>query len=76
LYYFNLHNVSSKFLFDSPATGGRIFIVVNLSAKQTLDRIIGGEKVVRNNYSTPELIKKYEFANLYLMNKIINEEEN
>jgi hypothetical protein len=70
LYYFNLHNVSSKFLFDSPATGGRIFIVVNLPAKQTLGRIIGNEKVVKDNYSTPRLIKKYEFANLYVMNRI------
>jgi len=70
LYYFNLHNVSTKVLFDSPATGDRIFIVVNLSEKQTLKYLFRKYGVMATNYSTPRLVKKYEFANLYVMNRI------
>jgi len=64
-YYFDVYQVSSKYLSSDLDSSHRILVLVNESHHQTLRGILDKAGLLKTSLSVPQVIQRYESATLY-----------
>lgn len=69
VYYFDHHGISREYLTADLVAVQRIIAVVNLSDHQTLRALLDRTKIEQAEFGAPRMIRRYESAVLYQMDK-------
>ena len=71
-YYFDKYNISSNFFNSDINKSTRIFIIVNNLNNQTIESITDYEKVNIDGFAKPQMLRKFEYADLLYSKRDLN----